>query len=232
MVAGDDCVDYMVELKNVCYFNALKEICLSFAKGEIVILVGPNGDGKTSLLKIIAGINKPSSGVAVRKKNIRVGYMPQKIKFNPALPIDVKNFLTLERGIDKEYLYHKIKSVGVEHLLYKQIHDLSGGEMQKVLFVSALAKKPDLLVLDEPINHLDIGGRDKFYTLLEQEKVNSSIVMSSHDVHIVMKKAERVVCIDKKIRCSGHPSVIGASREFSSMLNSNLSIYKHEHSDT
>lgn len=221
----------ILDLVNITLSNTIYNISLSIKKNEMITITGPNGGGKTSLLQIIAGIKKPSSGEIIRENNLRVGYMPQSMNFERILPIDVYDYLTLDRNVEPEYLESRIRSVGIQKLLKKQIYNLSGGELQKVLFVGALSTKPNLLILDEPVNNLDITARDEFYKIIEQEKKRCSIIMSSHDIHVVMKKTDRVICVNKRISCQGHPETVRNDQGFIEMFGQNLLFYRHDHSD-
>lgn len=221
----------IISLTNVFYKDILEGISLAVKEDEILTIIGPNGSGKTTLLKLIAGIYKPSLGDIFYKESITIGYMPQEVKFAQTLPLKVKDFLNLRKAIDRDFLKEKIKRINIEDILEKQVNSLSGGELQKVLFISAISVKPDLLILDEPINNLDINAQSSFYKILEEEQqaYKYSVVMSSHDIHVVMKRTDKVVCINKKICCYGHPETVRADKIFIDMFGKSLSVYKHEH---
>jgi zinc transport system ATP-binding protein len=221
----------ILELVDITFFDVISNISFSLKTNELITITGPNGGGKSTILEIIAGIKKQSRGKIIKETDLRVGYMPQSANFDKILPINVYDYLTLDKKVSLEYLDSKIEAVGIKNLLKKQIYNLSGGELQKVLFVGALSNKPNLLILDEPINNLDITARDEFYRIIEKEKKNCSIIMSSHDIHVVMKKTDKVICINKKLCCQGHPEIIKNDQSFINMFGQNLLLYRHDHSD-
>jgi zinc transport system ATP-binding protein len=222
--------------------KVLNEVSLAVKHGEIVTIIGPNGSGKTTLLRIICGLHKADSGHVVTKEKLVIGYMPQKLTIDRAMPLTVRRFLRLN---GKEKVLRNITTVenlakefGILHLMKKQIHDISGGEMQRVMLARAILLKPDLLVLDEPTQGLDINGQDEFYKLIAQirKKNDCAILMVSHDLHMVMASTDRVICINGHICCAGTPEHINDHPEYLALFGKktaeNFALYTHKHDHT
>lgn len=216
----------------------LKDISFGIKKGEIVTIIGPNGSGKTSLARILLGLLKPTSGKIVKQQPLTIGYMPQKLTLDPALPITVRRFLRLQLGKNRATeadFIRVVEEVGVTSLLETQLHDLSGGEMQRVMLARALLPIPGLLVMDEPVQGVDIQGQSAFYQLIEKIRSlhNTGILMISHDLHMVMKTTDHVICINHHICCQGSPENVSnhpAYRElFGAEAIQSIAIYSHHH---
>lgn len=220
--------------------NILTSVSIGVSKSEIVTLVGPNGSGKTTILKILLGLIVPDSGKVVKRDGLVVGYMPQKISVERVMPITVRRFLRLNgisrhlRALDAvESIAH---DMGIGKLLKKQIHEISGGEMQRVMLARALLLRPALLVLDEPTQGLDVQGQEEFYRIIESVKkqYGCGILMVSHDLHVVMAKTDRVICLNRHICCEGHPEDISRHPEYLSLfgrkeVGNRFAIYPHKH---
>ncbi len=214
----------------------LSDISFSLQDEQILTIIGPNGAGKTSLLKIILGIDKPSSGSLIKAKGLRIGYMPQKIHLDPSLPLDVLRLLRLNKGnVSQQDCLDALSKTQVTHLAKQQVQALSGGEMQRVLLARALLNRPQLLVLDEPVQGVDFLGEAQMYDLIQQvkEQLKAAVLMVSHDLHVVMAQSHEVLCINGHICCHGHPQSISANPEyqrlFGQQLAPNLGLYVHEH---
>ncbi len=216
----------------------IENVSFKLHKGEIITVIGPNGSGKTSLVKIILGLLKPDSGEVKRTiKMSQIGYMPQKIHIDQILPIRVIDFLNLMNNMKhpKEKIAQIIQEVGLENISKQQIHKISGGQMQRLLFANALLKDPELLVLDEPMQGVDIDGQIEFYALIEKIKKDRkiSMLMISHDLHMVMKSTDYVICLNHHVCCQGHPSEIRNNAEYQKIFTpkslEHLKIYSHDH---
>ena len=179
----------------------LTDISAVFQKNQLTTLVGPNGGGKSTLLKLILGIEKPTSGRILLRKNTRIGYMPQKIFFDPNMPMTVQRFLKDTDCLEK---------VGASYLSKSNMATLSGGEMQRVLLAYALQNKPDLLLLDEPTQGLDVSGENQMYQLIfdYQKQSGCCVIMSSHDLNFVLARSNQVLCLNGHICCQGKPDKV------------------------
>jgi zinc transport system ATP-binding protein len=215
----------------------LSTIDLSIKPREIVTLIGPNGAGKTTLLNILLGLRKPSSGVVTKSKNCRIGYMPQKIQLNPLLPLTVEHFLWL---VDTTSLKTAITinsalaRTGVVHLLKTDMSNLSGGEIQRVLLARALLREPNLLVLDEPVQGVDLKGQDQLYKLISEirDELGCGVLMVSHDLHLVMASTDNVICLNQHICCHGHPESVSNHPAYLELFGNSINhvaTYTHHH---
>ena len=224
---------HIIEIKNLNFYRnklkILENINLSIREGEIVTIIGPNGGGKTSLLSILAGIIAIKNNHYVRKKNIVISYMPQNIRLNPTLPITVASFLYLTNS--KRKIHEISEELNVTQILDKQIHQISSGELQRVMLANCFLAEPQLMILDEPVSNMDINSAKLFYRLISNFniKTNCSIVMASHDLYVVMKGTDSVICLDRKIRCAGKANEIVSHQEFISLFGENVALYKHHH---
>ena len=212
----------------------LKNINFEIYPKQIITIIGPNGAGKSTLIKTILGFVKPTSGKIIKNPNLKIGYMPQKISFPEQIPITVIKFLKLNNKICITEHAELNNELNIEHLLYKSIHKLSGGELQRVLLAKALFNNPNLLILDEPTKSIDINGQAEFYKLCSnlQEKFNCAILMASHDLHIVMSDVNSVICLNKHICCQGRPETVSQHKEFIQLFGNNLTklaFYSHNH---
>lgn len=206
-------------------------VSFKLIKGEITTLVGQNGVGKTTLAKIILGQEKYNSGELIIKKNIKIGYVPQKLDFGFNMPITSKGLLkTLSpRGIDYD-LIDLEEFIGYNKIKNKDISNISGGELQKLLLVGTLMSKPDLLILDEPTQFLDVASQQEFYHILREfkEKLGITIFMISHDLFTVMKNSDQVICLNGHVCCTGKPTDIETNSDLKNAL-SEIGVYVHNH---
>lgn len=215
--------------------SILSNINLKLNKGEITTLIGPNGGGKTSTARILLGLLKPTSGKITKNSSIKLGYMPQKIEIDKTIPINARDFLLLStRKVQfDQNLKNFAAKLNVEKILHKQIHDLSGGELQKILFLRSIINNPDLLVLDEPTQYMDINAIQDFYQIIDEvRKTNScAILLISHDLHMVMQKTDVVFCINHHICCHGSPESVNQHPEYLSLFGKKeqIAIYQHHH---
>lgn len=213
----------------------IDKVSLKLNKGEITTLIGPNGGGKTSIARILLGVLKPTSGTIKKNSTIKIGYMPQKISIDKTIPLRVADFLTLSthKIIFDDYIKSLISRLKLDALLQKQVHDLSGGQMQKVLFLRSIINKPDLLVLDEPTQYMDIAATEEFYQILDEirKAQNCAILLVSHDLHMVMQKTDVVFCVNHHICCHGAPEDINQHPEYLSLFGnrSGIAVYQHHH---
>ncbi|MDH5764708.1 MAG: ATP-binding cassette domain-containing protein [Gammaproteobacteria bacterium] len=229
---------YLIKVSGACLRIAgrqvLEDIDLEVARGETLTLIGPNGSGKTSLVRLLLGLYKPDQGSVHCRPGLRVGYMPQKLIVDNALPLTVEGFLKLVDGIEFEYLLKVVDQLGIKSLLSRPIQNISGGEFQHVLLARALLRKPELLVLDEPAQGVDINGQQKLYQLIAsiRNEFGCGIIMVSHDLNLVMESTDRVLCLNTHICCTGHPEAVTQHPEYLKLFGGTMegfAVYTHNH---
>ena len=209
-------------------------VSLTVEKGKIVTLIGPNGSGKSTTAKIALGIYKNIEG-SVEKYTNKVGYVPQKISIDWTLPLRVYDFMLLTENIKDEAIDEALTLTGVIHLKNKNLGNLSGGEFQRVLIARAISKKPELLVLDEPVQGVDYTGEIALYELIKRisDTLNCGILLISHDLHTVMTATDHVVCLNGHVCCSGTPMDVAKNNEYKTLFGEQasqiLSVYEHKH---
>ena len=209
-------------------------VSLTVEKGKIVTLIGPNGSGKSTTAKIALGIYKNIEG-SVKKYTNKVGYVPQKISIDWTLPLRVYDFMLLTEDIKDEAIDEALTLTGVMHLKNKNLGNLSGGEFQRVLIARAISKKPELLVLDEPVQGVDYTGEIALYELIKKisDTLNCGILLISHDLHTVMTATDHVVCLNGHVCCSGSPMDVAKNNEYKTLFGEQasqiLSVYEHKH---
>ena len=212
----------------------VKGVSLQVERGKIVTLIGPNGSGKSTTAKIALGIYKNIEG-QVEKFTSNIGYVPQKISIDWTLPLRVKDFMLLTDNLKDDVLDEALTLTGVKHLKDKNLGNLSGGEFQRVLLARAISKKPELLVLDEPVQGVDFTGEIALYELIKKisEKLNCGILLISHDLHTVMTATDHVVCLNGHVCCSGSPKDVARNNEYKALFgeqaSQTLSVYEHKH---
>jgi zinc transport system ATP-binding protein len=208
---------------------------LSIARGEIVTLIGPNGSGKSTTAKMVTGVLRPSMGKVERKAGLTIGYVPQKLAIDWTLPLTVERLMTLTGTFGQDAIEAALEAVGARRLLKAAVQELSGGEFQRVLFARAMIRKPDLLVLDEPVQGVDFSGEVALYQLIREirDTTGAGILMISHDLHVVMAETDTVICLNGHVCCRGTPSTVKRDpaylRLFGARAASALAIYEHHH---
>lgn len=222
----------------------VRNITLDLHRGEIVTLIGPNGSGKSTTAKLALGIHKPDEGSVKRDKHLRIGYVPQKITIDPSLPLTVERMMRMTASLSKQAIEEALTLAGIPHLLNAQVVHLSGGEFQRVLLARAFGCKPDLLVLDEPLQGVDFSGEAELYETIAKfrDHTGCGVLMISHDLHIVMAATDRVICLNGHICCSGTPVDVAASPEYARLFGlrsprgakipPSLAVYTHHHDHT
>ena len=217
--------------------SLVKGVSFEIKQGEIVTLIGPNGSGKSTTAKIALGIYKKIDG-KVKKYTNKIGYVPQKISIDWTLPIRVLDFMTLTEELTQDQINIALNLTGVEHLKDKSLSNLSGGEFQRVLIARAISKKPELLVLDEPVQGVDFNGEIALYELIKQisEKMKCGILLISHDLHVVMSATDFVLCLNGHVCCSGAPHKVVKDSKYKELFGDRasniLSLYEHKHDHT
>lgn len=219
----------------------LEGINLTIHQGEIVTIIGPNGAGKSSLVKVITGLIAPTTGsithCAQGKQPLRIGYMPQTLHLDPSMPIKVSRFLSLAgpKAPSRSARKAALEQVGIANLSSAQMHNLSGGEFQRVLLARAILQRPNLLVLDEPLQGVDVNGQIELYRLIAElrQQLQCAIVMVSHDLHLVMAQTDSVVCLNRHMCCHGQPESVSKHPEylklFGKQASDDLAVYTHNH---
>jgi len=212
----------------------LKEVSLKVGRGEVVTLIGPNGAGKTTLLRVGLGLLRPTEGEVYLRPDLRTGYMPQRLQLDPTLPLTVRRFLGLAGSRGSEELLPILREVGAERVLDSPFGNLSGGELQRVLLARALLREPDLLVLDEPVQGVDVQGQAELFQLITRirDRRGCAVFMVSHDLHLVMASTDRVVCLNRHVCCTGSPEAVTADPGFVELFGplvvQNLALYAHD----
>jgi len=215
--------------------HVLQNINAELHRGCITTLIGPNGAGKTTLVRVILGLIKADSGQLWQQPGLRIGYMPQKLQIDKTFPLTVERFLLTAQRCQPEQLKAALDDVGAGKLLKQSLHNLSGGEMQRVLLARALLRNPQLLVLDEPVQGVDINGQLELYNLIARirDERGCGVLMVSHDLHLVMAATDHVVCINHHVCCSGHPEHVTNDPSFTELFgikgSEQLAIYSHHH---
>lgn len=218
--------------------KVLQDINLQIARNRIITLIGPNGAGKSTLVKILLKIITPSEGQVTHHQDLTIGFMPQKIHIDPTLPLTVARFLQL--GLKKAEhntteLARVANELQLEPYLQQPIQSLSGGEMQRALLARALVRNPNLLVLDEPVQGIDLQGQSQLYQLIheQQHARQCAVLMISHDLHLVMKHTDEVICLNQHICCSGQPNALRQDpifiAQFGELKEHALYHHHHEH---
>lgn len=203
--------------------------------GEIVTLIGPNGAGKSVLLKIMLGLIAPDSGRVTRAQGLRVGYMPQRLSPDPNLPMPVARFVGLAGRLPPGEIDAALDLAGALDLRAAPLSALSGGELQRVLLARALVRKPGLLALDEPAQGVDVTGQDALYALVARlrDTLGCAVLLVSHDLHLVMARSDRVLCLNGHVCCTGKPEAVGRDPAFAALFGpragESLALYRHHH---
>jgi len=215
--------------------TVLEAVSAAFQPGEITTIVGPNGSGKSTLLKALIGELPPAKGRVTRVPGLRLGYVPQRLALDPTLPMTVSRFLSLPRRHSASERARALSHTGVAELGKRQLADLSGGQLQRVVLARALLAKPQILLLDEPTQGLDQPGQAAFYQLIEatRNELNCAVVMVSHELHVVMSASDHVICLNGHICCEGAPEVVQQAAEYRALFGPGtggaLALYRHEH---
>jgi zinc transport system ATP-binding protein len=216
----------------------VRNVEFDVARGEIVTLIGPNGSGKSTTARTAIGAIAPDEGTVSRKPGLRVGYVPQKLAIDWTLPLTVERLMSLTASHAKADIEAALASVGISHLARSQVQTLSGGEFQRALLARAMLRKPDLLVLDEPVQGVDFSGEVALYDLIGKirDDTGCGVLLISHDLHVVMAATDTVICLNGHVCCRGTPQSVVASAEYRQLFGGRaaqtLAVYRHDHDHT
>ena len=209
----------------------LTNINFTVKKGEVTTLIGPNGAGKTTIARLILGLDRPSSGNIIIHPNLKIGYVPQRLDFASDVPITAENFLYLlaSNSTNKDWQEWS-NFIDFDNYKHRDISELSGGQFQKLMLTATLLNNPDLIILDEPTQSLDVTSQQEFYRIINQikKRLNITIFMISHDLFTVIKNSDQVICLNGHICCSGKPNDLAENQEFLNTLSA-IGFYVHHH---
>jgi len=210
----------------------LQDVSLTLEAGKVLTIIGPNGAGKSTLLRVLLGLQTVDHGEVCLREGLRIGYVPQSMVIDSTLPLTVARFVALGGEGDA---MHALNSLKVGHLAKAAIQSVSGGEFQRVLLARAILRKPDLLVLDEPAQGVDVMGQGELYDHISElrQQYGFGVLMVSHDLHLVMANTDQVICLNHHICCHGVPDDVSRHPEyqrlFGDMPESGLAVYTHHH---
>lgn len=229
----------LVTFKDVCYNIEKKEILskVSFTlyEKDFITIVGPNGAGKSTLLKLLLDLNKATKGEIEWEAQPAVGFVPQSLRLSPYISLRVKDFLKLRAyGPDEtENISKLVNQLNITDHLETQMHDLSGGELQKVMLIFALAHNPSLLILDEPLAGVDLKSQHAITQFLVElnKKKGVTVIMVSHDLNLVVAQSTYIICLDKHVCCSGASDIVKTSQAFKNLIEpekADLTLFHHK----
>ena len=213
----------------------LDHVNLDVRAGEIVTVIGPNGAGKSTLVRCMLGLQALTSGDIARKPGLRVGYVPQRFPLTPNVPLDLRRLLSLTLKPTDTEIDAALAETGIAHLKSANVANLSGGELQRALLARAILRKPEVLILDEPVQAVDFMGEARLYELISsiRKRHGCGILMVSHDLHMVMAESDHVVCLNGHVCCEGGPQKVQADPEFSKLFGPSaarmIAAYSHHH---
>jgi zinc transport system ATP-binding protein len=213
----------------------LSGVDIAVRPAEIVTLIGPNGAGKTTLLRILLGLLPPDRGTVERAADLRIGYMPQRLAIDELLPLTVRRFVELGRANAGPAVDEALEEVGAAHVVDRPVQAISGGELRRVLLARALLRDPQLLVLDEPVQGVDVVGQGDLFRLILaiRERRGCGVLMVSHDLHLVMASTDTVLCLNGHVCCTGRPEAVSRHPEYIALFGAReadaLALYTHNH---
>tara|TARA_B100000945_G_scaffold184808_1_gene148162 strand:- start:188 stop:1036 length:849 start_codon:yes stop_codon:yes gene_type:complete len=229
----------LISLENAGFFRSgrwlVRGVNLTVNSGEILTLIGPNGSGKSTTAKMAIGVAKPDEGDASKRQGLKISYLPQRISIDWTLPIKVNRFMNLTGQVRRKEANEALYLTGALHLAKSDVRTLSGGEFQRVLMARAIARKPELIVLDEPVQGVDFRGEIEIYELIRniRDELKCGVLLISHDLHVVMAATDHVICLNGHVCCSGTPMNVANSKEYKALFGaravSGLALYEHRH---
>ncbi|MFN3624338.1 MAG: ATP-binding cassette domain-containing protein [Hyphomicrobium sp.] len=215
--------------------DLLIDVDLDIHEREIVTLIGPNGAGKTTLVRVLLGLEKPDRGIIHRRRDLRIGYVPQRFDSDAVIPMTVERFLALGASYGEDSVAAILAQVDASSVRRQQLGELSGGELQRVVLARALLRSPNLLVLDEPVQGVDYSGEADLYNLIARLRDDKGfgVLLVSHDLHIVMARSDRVICLNHHVCCSGVPEAVAQHPSYGRLFGAEaaraFALYRHHH---
>jgi zinc transport system ATP-binding protein len=212
----------------------LEKVDLAVHAGELVSLIGPNGSGKTTLVRILLGLAKPDTGAVMRRPGLNIGYVPQRLAIDRAMPMTAARFLALAPRGGAAARRAARAELGRAQVAGRAVQDLSGGEFQRLLLARALLAEPDLLVMDEPAQGIDVAGQAELYRWIAnlRDRRGCGVVLVSHDLHLVMAATDTVVCLNRHVCCTGRPEAVARHPEYLALFGpaaAEFAVYAHKH---
>ena len=218
--------------------RVVDKVDLAIHEAQIVSLIGPNGSGKTTLVRAILGLTRPTLGRVERRPGLSIGYVPQRLMVDRSLPMTVARFLNLTRRYERGEMIAELDRLGVGGLADRGVQDLSGGEWQRVLLARAVVGRPDLLVLDEPAQGVDVVGQSDLYRHIRdlRDRLGCGVLLVSHDLHLVMASTDEVLCLNHHVCCTGRPEIVANHPAYVELFGraatAELAVYTHHHDHT
>lgn len=231
----------LVELKDAGVYRdkrwLVRGVDLTIRRGEILTLIGPNGAGKSTTAKLVTGVLRSDEGSVRRAVDLRIGYVPQKLTIDWTMPLSVRRLMRLTGKLSDVDLDAALAATGIPHLIDAEVRHLSGGEFQRALLARAIARRPDLLVLDEPVQGVDFAGETALYDLIRQIRhtTGCGILLISHDLQMVMAGTDTVICLNGHVCCRGTPETVSRSEDYQRLFGGagrGLALYSHDHDHT
>jgi zinc transport system ATP-binding protein len=216
--------------KSIAGNPVLSDVSIAVHKGEVVTVIGPNGAGKSTLLRVLMGVLKADAGTVVRRPGLTIGYVPQRMEIDKALPLTVARFLGLSCR-DASRIREALAEVGASGTEEKPVQALSGGEFRRVALARAILRAPELLILDEPLAGVDVAGQAELYDLIGalRRRYGAGVLMVSHDLHLVMAETDNVVCLNHHVCCAGHPEAVSRDPAYAQLFGTAVAVYTHDH---
>lgn len=213
----------------------LDHVSFELRAAQITTIIGPNGAGKSTLVNIVTGLVSGYDGRIERPADLRIGYLPQKVYVNTLMPLTVERLLQLTHAASKDEIDDALAQTGVGYLRGRQVRSLSEGELKRVLLARTTLGKPDLIVLDEPTSGVDITGEIRMYELIGElrSRLQCTVLLVSHDLHLVMSQTDQVLCLNQHLCCSGLPESVSQHPEYLALFGQqaadSIAIYTHHH---
>ncbi len=215
----------------------VRGVDLRVQPSEIVTLIGPNGSGKSTTARMALGIDALSEGKVEQRSGLVAAYVPQKLAIDWTMPLRVLDFMQLTGRPATTVVDAALSRVGVAGLKLRDMRTLSGGEQQRVMLARAIARKPQLLVLDEPLQGVDFAGEIALYDVIKsfRDETGCGILLISHDLHMVMAATDQVICLNGHVCCHGTPASVANNAEYIRLFGeraATLALYQHDHDHT